>query len=198
MKARRLHRLVGLILLIPFFGWAFTGLVFFLKPGYREAYELLEPKTYPLDTSAPIRSERDWLEVRQLRTILGDHLMVRTLSGWHQLDPVSHQPLASPSEVQIRAVMKDAFTANPQRYGEIARVDGNKVNTNTGVEVTLDWDRMSFQQQGSDTRRIDLLYRIHYLQWTGVKVVDRFAGFVGIALVLLLTTLGVWLAFRRG
>lgn len=56
---------------------------------------------------------------------------------------------------------------------------------------------MSLQQRGSDTRRIDLLYRIHYLQWTGIKILDKVLGFTGLALVLTLTALGAWLAFRR-
>jgi hypothetical protein len=55
---------------------------------------------------------------------------------------------------------------------------------------------MSLQQRGKDTDRIDLLYKIHYLQWTGVKSVDRVVGFVGLMFVLTLTTLGAWLAFK--
>ena len=84
------------------------------------------------------------------------------------------------------------------RYGDVATVNGTKVITNTGVEVTLDWNRMSLQQKGKDTDRIDLLYKIHYLQWTGVKSVDRIVGLVGISLVLVLSFLGAWLAFKRG
>ena len=37
MKIRKLHRIIGLILLLPFFGWAITGFIFFLKPGYAGA-----------------------------------------------------------------------------------------------------------------------------------------------------------------
>ena len=47
------------------------------------------------------------------------------------------------------------------------------------------------------TDRIDLLYRIHYLQWTGIKKLDNVLGMLGIALVIVLTTLGAWLAFKR-
>ncbi len=35
---RRFHRLLGLVLLLPILGWAATGLVFFTKPGYAQAY----------------------------------------------------------------------------------------------------------------------------------------------------------------
>ena len=69
--------------------------------------------------------------------------------------------------------------------------------TDTGVEVTLDWNRVSLQQRGRDTDRIDRLYKVHYLQWTGVKSIDRVLGFVGLSLVLGLTVLGVRLALGR-
>jgi hypothetical protein len=198
MRARTIHRVVGIILLLPFFGWALTGLVFFLKPGYEGAYEVLSPKTYVVDTQVPISPQPGWLELRSFRTILGDHLLVKTRSGWTHLDPQNNQPRPAPSEQDLRILLKDAFVINPQRYGEISSVDGNTVRTTTGVEVTLDWNRMSLQQKGKDTDRIDLLYRIHYLQWTGIKSIDRVVGMTGIALVLILTMLGALLAFRRG
>ena len=68
-------------------------------------------------------------------------------------------------------------------------------NGSTGVVVAIDWNRMSLQQTGTDTKWIDRLYRIHYLQWTGVKSIDRILGFAGITLVLVLTGLGACLAF---
>ena len=45
--------------------------------------------------------------------------------------------------------------------------------------------------------RIDALYRIHYLQWTGYKLVDRLVGLVGLLLLVTLAVLGVRLAFGR-
>ena len=198
MRVRTVHRVVGIILLIPFFGWAFTGLVFFIKPGYAGAYELLSPKTYPLNTQLPISPAPGWQEFRCISTILGDHLLVRTRSGWIHLDPKNNQPRNPPNDEELRKLLKDAFSANPTRYGDITSVKGNTVTTSTGVEVTLDWNRMTLQQKGRDTDRIDLLYRIHYLQWTGIKSLDRVVGLVGLALVLTLTTLGAWLAFKRG
>jgi len=198
MRVRSVHRFIGILLFIPFFGWALTGLVFFIKPGYEGAYEQLDPKSYPMTAGLPITSEPDWLELRYLRTILGDHLLVRTKSGWTQLDPTNKQERNLPSEENLRKLLKDAFTVNPQRYGDISTINGTTVTTNTGVEVSLDWNRMSLQQKGRDTDRIDRLYRIHYLQWTGVKSIDRVMGFVGIVLVLALTSLGGWLVFKRG
>lgn len=198
MRARTLHRIIGIVLLLPFFGWALTGFIFFLKPGYEGAYELLSPKFYPLTSQAAVTPQPDWLEMRQVRTVLGDHLLVKTASGWSNLDPTTQQPRNPPSETELQSLLKEAFVVNPQRYGEIASVNGLTVSTSTGVEVTLDWKRMSLQQKGKDTDRIDWLYRIHYLQWTGYKTFDRVVGMTGIILVLSLTSLGLWLALRRG
>jgi hypothetical protein len=197
MKVRKLHRAIGIVLLLPFFGWAITGLVFFIKPGYAAAYEVLSPRTYPLAGASPINPDPAWLEFRYFRTVLGDHLLVRTDSGWGHLNPMDKQPRTMPSESDMKLLLKDAFSANPSRYGNISRVSGETVWTDTGVEVNIDWKRMSLQQKGKDTDRIDLLYRIHYLQWTGLKRVDKIIGFTGLALVMILTILGAWLAFKK-
>ena len=183
-------------------GWAVTGFIFFVKPGYGGAYESLTVRTYPLERASSIglggqAVPGTWLEYRVFRTILGDHLVVRTAAGWHQVDPRTLQPVAAPSDDQVRRLVSDAFAANPQRYGSIARLDKSVITTDTGVEVTLDWNRVSLQQKGRDTDRIDRLYKVHYLQWTGVTSIDRVLGFVGLSLVLGLTVLGVRLALGR-
>jgi hypothetical protein len=198
MKARTLHRCVGVVLILPFLGWAITGFIFFLKPGYAGAYEILTPKTYPLTGAASISPQSDWLEYRYFRTVLGDHLIARTDKGWMNLNLTDLQPRSGPTQSEIEILLKDAFTANPQRYGNISSISGNTAKTNTGVEVTVDWNNLSLQQRGKDTERIDLLYTIHYLQWTGIKSVDKALGLIGLTLVLLLTMLGAWLAIRRG
>jgi len=197
MTTRTLHRVIGIILLIPFVCWALTGLVFFIKPGYAGAYEVLTPKLYPLNNQLHVSEEPNWLEVRYLRTILGDHVLVRTESGWMTLNPDDKRPRRAATEEETRKLVQDAISVNPNRYGHVVLVNGDTVTTDTGVAVTIDWNRMSLQQTGKDTKRIDSLYRIHYLQWTGVKSIDRIVGFVGITLVLVLTGLGACLAFRR-
>jgi len=197
MRTRTVHRVIGIILLIPFVGWAITGLVFFIKPGYTGAYEVLTPKFYPINNQVRIGEDPNWLEVRYLRTILGDHLLVRTDSGWMNLNPNDKRPRSAATDDETRRLVQDAFSMNPKRYGQIVSVNGNTVTTDTGVVVTIDWNRMSLQQTGKDTKWIDSLYRIHYLQWTGVRSIDRVVGLTGITLVLILTGLGASLAFRR-
>jgi hypothetical protein len=179
-------------------GWAITGFIFFLKPGYSGAYEVLSPKTYPLTGASSISPPSNWLEYRYFRTVLGDHLIARTDKGWLHFNPAEMKQRSEPTPSEIAILLKDAFTANPQRYGDISSISGHTAQTNTGVEIILDWDRLSFQQRGKDTERIDRLYKIHYLQWTGIKTVDQALGLIGLTLVLVLTGLGAWLAIRRG
>ncbi len=197
LHARKFHRVLGLILLLPFFGWALTGLIFFLKPGYKDAYEMLALKTYPLEQKLTLAPDPAWLEIRYLRTVLGEHLLVRTKTGWSQLDPNTMQPQAPPDTAKIKLLLQDACAAHPQRYGNIVSVENNTAKTDTGVEITLDWNRLSLQQKGKDTDRIDLLYRIHYLQWTSISSIDKPLGFIGIVLVMILTMLGIRLALQR-
>jgi len=197
VKTRKIHRVIGVILILPFFGWALTGFVFFIKPGYVGAYEILKVKTYSLANSPTLTVDPAWSEFRYLRTVLGDHLLVRTQADWQQLDPVTKQPRAKPSEAEIRLLLKDAFSANPSRYGEIVSISDSTARTSTGVQVSLDWTTLTLQQQGTDTAWIDLLYKIHYLQWTGFKSVDKAIGFVGLILVMSLTVLGAALALKR-
>jgi hypothetical protein len=194
MKARRLHSLIGLTLLIPFFGWALTGFVFFIKPGYAQAYESLQPRLYLLADSPQVKPDPTWLEFRLVKTALGDHLLARTADRWLHLDPATMRVKDQPDEDEIRRLVTDAISVNPQRYGRVERVSGNTIFTDTGVRINLDWNRLSLQQRGRDTDRIDLLYRIHYLQWTGVEAIDKTLGPAGLILVVALAILGVRLA----
>ena len=198
MTTRAMHRIIGLVMLLPLIGWACTGAFFFLKPGYGGAYELLQVKTYPLETTIAVKPDPSWLEVRVEKTILGDHLLARTSKGWIHVDPRTFEPRAEPSADEIRTLVTDAFSANPARYGSVATVEGNNIATDTGVRVTLDWNRLSLAQRGRDTNSIDKIYKIHYLQWTGIESVDKVLGALGILLTLTLSLLGARLFLRKG
>lgn len=197
MTTRTLHRTLGVVMILPFVGWAITGAVFFVKPGYAGAYEQLAVRTYPLDDSLALKGQA-WREARLLKTILGTHLVVRTDAGWRNLDPATLKIAPVPSQDRLRLLFEDAFTANPDRYGRVATQVDLTARTTTGVDVTLDWNRVALQQHGRDTDRIDMLYRIHYLQWTGIKALDNVLGLLGLVLLVTLTYLGVRLAFARG
>jgi hypothetical protein len=197
VTTRTLHRTLGVVMILPFVGWAITGAVFFVKPGYAGAYEQLAVRTYPLDDSLALKGQA-WREARLLKTILGTHLVVRTDAGWRNLDPATLKIAPVPSQDRLRLLFEDAFTANPDRYGRVATQVDLTARTTTGVDVTLDWNRVALQQHGRDTDRIDMLYRIHYLQWTGIKALDNVLGLLGLVLLVTLTYLGVRLAFARG
>ena len=196
MMIRRLHRVVGVVMLLPLAGWALTGTVFFLKPGYAGAYDLLQVKTYPLESNISIQTDPSWLEARLIRTALGEHLLARTATGWINLNPQTLQPNTKPSPDQIKELITDAISGNP-RYGTVSTVEGNSIATETGVRIELDWNRLSLSQRGKDTDRLDALYKIHYLQWTGLRNVDKVLGAIGIVLVLGLSLLGALLFFKR-
>jgi hypothetical protein len=196
MTIRSLHRIAGLVMLLPFIGWAITGAVFFIKPGYAGAYQQLSVRTYPLDDNLAVRGQA-WREARLMKTILGTHLLVRTDAGWRQLDPATLRIVPQPPQEKLRLLFEDAFTANPDRYGHVATQVDATARTTTGVEVALDWNRLALQQRGRDTDRIDALYRIHYLQWTGQAALDKVLGLAGLVLLVALTYLGARLAFAR-
>ena len=197
MTARAVHRIVGLVMLLPFIGWAVTGAIFFLKPGYGAAYDLVAVKAYPIDAPLSVEANPEWLEVRYLKTILGHHLLVKTATGWQHLDPATRQPRPVPATDQLTALLNDALSANPQRYGHVATVEASAFTTDTGVRGTFNWNRLALTQRGADTDRIDRIYKIHYLQWTGIESVDRVLGAVGLACIVLLTALGLKLFLAR-
>jgi hypothetical protein len=195
MTIRRLHRVIGVVMLLPLVGWALTGAVFFLKPGYAGAYDLIQVKTYPLEPNISIQSDSSWLEARLVKTALGEHLLARTASGWTNLNPRTLQANAQPSPDQITKLITDAISGNT-RYGRVSSIEGNRIATDTGVRIELDWNRLSLTQRGNDTDRLDALYKIHYLQWTGFKNADKVLGATGILLVLGLSLLGAVLFFK--
>lgn len=194
-RTRRIHRWVGLALVLPCGVWAVTGLLFHWKPGWAEAYGSLAIKTYPLE-SRIVEPTGDWHETRRLRSALGEHLLVRTGDGWRQWDPDRDAPRTGPSAAEIRALLDDALAEHPDRYGAIETLDGRTATTSTGVEVSLDWETMRLSQRGRDTRRIDRIYKLHYLQWTGTALGDRVLPIVGLAGLAALTALGLRLWFR--
>ena len=200
MTIRRIHRVIGVAMTLPLLAWAVTGFIFFVKPGYGDAYASIAVKSYPLDAPVSIAPRPDWLEMRALKTALGPHLLARTADGWKEYDPATLSPRDPPDDAALRTLLDDACVNNTQRFGHIAGIersaDGIEAVTTTGIRLSLDWDSLALSQRGADTDRIDFLYRIHYLQWTGFELLDRVLGFAGIVFVIALSLLGVRLFFR--
>jgi|TARA_R110002060_G_C2090406_1_gene97078 hypothetical protein len=197
MKSRKLHKLIGLILVLPMLGWTFTGLVFFIKPGYQGAYEQLSVKTYPLSQPITIIPQDNWQEVRVVKTVLGEHLIVKANNKSQHLDPTTLLAMPEPTTLQFETLINDAFTDNQARYGDIISTDGLTAKTNTGVEVVLNWSSLRLSQQGQDTQLINLLYQVHYLQWTPFKELNQVVGIFGLILLISLTVLGVRIYLKQ-
>jgi uncharacterized iron-regulated membrane protein len=196
MKSRKLHKLIGLTLVLPMLGWTLTGLVFFIKPGYQGAYEQLSVKNHPLSQVLTVTPKKNWQEVRLVNTILGAHLLVKSSHKVEHLDPVSLLDKPAPTKSQFKALLNDAFSDNKARYGDIEHIDGLSAQTSTGVKVTLDWQTLKLNQTGQDTQLINLLYQVHYLQWTPFKGINQVLGIFGLLLLISLTVLGVRLYIK--
>ena len=194
---RRWHRLMGMLLVLPFLVWAVTGVIFHIKPGYGEAYARITPRFYPLREAYEIRPSPDWQSFQVMRTLLGDHLLVRTTEGERRhLSPATLAPMPEPSAADLTRLFEEAIAANPQRYGTLGPLTGTATTTSTGVKISLDWASLTMSQYGPDTRLIDTLYRMHYLQWTGQTTIDRLLPLAGLALLVLMTGSGIRLLFQ--
>ncbi|MCO4798084.1 MAG: PepSY domain-containing protein [Colwelliaceae bacterium] len=193
---KKFHKYLGFIMLLPFVAWAITGVFFYFKPGYQDAYQPLLIKLYPIEKLISLPESSQWLEARQLKTIVGDHLLVKTKQGWQHLSPVSLLPIDKPSTEQITMIVNDAINENTDRYGVIESIDKMLITTDTKVRITLNWERMTLRQQGVDTDFINTIYDIHYLRWTGFKALDQILGVVGLLLVVLLAGIGVLMTFN--
>jgi len=196
MKHRRLHRLIGMIMILPFLAWASTAIFFLVRPGYSEAYAplVLATEAMPARILLP-PIDPAWHELRYLSSVLGEHLLVRNDKGWQHLDARSGEVFPPPDATATRQLLQAAMAADPSRYGEIERLDGLQARSSTGVEISINWHQFSATQVGRDRRWIDRMYDIHYLRWTGFAAFDRAFGLFGLTLLIFMTWTGTRLLF---
>lgn len=184
-------------MLLPFLAWSLSGMVFLLQPGYEQAYEQLPLRQYGLPGPLTIDTRPEWQEVRYIRSVLGEHLLVRLPAGWQHLRATTGEVWPLPGAGEIERLLADAFASNPERYGSIVEVSEARAVTDTGVELALNWATLGISQRGRDSRLIDRIYSIHYLQWTGIAPLDRVLGLAGLSLLIYLTWSGARMAFPR-
>lgn len=190
---------------MPFVAWSLTGLFFLLRPAYEEAYEPLLIKSYPVAGTLQIPVADDWLEYRYLSTVLGPHLLVRTELGWQHLTLPEATSYPMPQKDKLVPLIEDAISENTSRYGSLDSSDFDihstseqaQFFTDTGVEITLDWEKLSLHQRGRDTYWINQIYDIHYLRWTGVSWLDEIVGVTGLILLLIMTVTGFRMLFFK-
>lgn len=192
------HKWLAMIMSVALLIWAVTGWVFLIKPGYEQAYQPLMIKAYPLQPGDSVQPRLDWLEYRILRSVLGLHLLVRTESGWHQIDVETGTVTNLPSALDLQKLLQDAVSANPRRYGLVdgaITVEGRQIMsvTDTATHLSLDWNTLKLRQVGDDTRTIKWLYQLHYLQWSGHKVVDKVVAVTGLIFLVGLVLSGLCL-----
>jgi uncharacterized iron-regulated membrane protein len=203
----RIHRWLAIVLVVPLIIWSVTGLLFHLKPGWSRAYDMLSAER-PLDAlpaaTPDALAQAAGGPVKRLevfgsalgplyRITLADHTLL--------LDATLHarSPL-SVDDARTLAADAIAHSSHAAAYGAIqsARIAGDSVRIET-AGATLDVDRATaaIVQRGPDTDRIDWLYRLHYLSWTGNKTLDKLLAILGLALIWLVMIPGVVLFVRR-
>lgn len=217
---RPLHRAAGLALLLPLLLWIGTGLLFHVKPGWDEAYEsLAAPAPGPLPWERVVFSPAA-LKARGLLdpgpVVLAPH--PSGLVAYYGLsegrgravDGTSGEPLPLASEGAARAFALSAVSASRHAgsYGAIVSVGPAAHRsertgaedpaflflTSGGKRLLVDRVTGEVQQDGDLNERIDLLYRVHDLQWTPWKPLNAALVLVASLLVLLLAGSGARLA----
>lgn len=206
---RRLHRLLGLLLLLPLVAWTVTGLAFHLKPGWAGAYEQLHGfEDGPLDPSAllppadlPVAGEGAAWELGL--TAVGPVYRVSREAGPLLVHAATGTILSPLDRAAVEAIARRASSraAASARYGDVREVlltdREGVVRFAGGAEVRVGRYDLSVAQRGPDTAWIDRLYELHYLQWSGIEAIDRALAPIAIVAVWLLAFTGAR-KLRRG
>lgn len=197
MNRRKIHRLTGIFLLLPFVAWASTAIFFLVRPAYDQAYEQLQVRHQPLPPMLQVSPQDQWQEIRLFSTVLGNHLLVRESGRWQHLNADTLAPWPQPETVDLIRLLDDAFAGNPERYGRVVNVENNTAVTDRGIQIGINWDSMSLSQSGRDTYWINKVYDIHYLRWTGYRPFDQVFGLLGLLVLMYMTYSGARMAFVR-
>lgn len=173
----KLHVYLGLILLLPLSIWGVTGLVFLIKPGYTAAYSPPSIKTLPLEKYFAIPKTANWHEAKYVRSSIGWHLLVEHADGSREhLNPQTLEPWPYPILELVKKLLNESIEVDPDRYGRVESLERQSdryiAQTTTGVTLTLNWQSLELTQTGKDTRFLNRLYRLHYLQWTPNPVLN--------------------------
>lgn len=189
MSWARLHRWLAIAVVAFLVVWTVTGLLFHLKPGWGRAYDMLS-------------IERPGNSVETFDTAIGRLVRTTSESGTQLQDAKWPRMLSPLDESSAKALVLDAVSRSPYHaeYGGIVATvltdHEARFRFGNGATVTIGRDDARISQRGPDTDRIDWLYRIHYLQWTGNKSIDRVLAVLGLLLVWAVMIPGVVLFVR--
>lgn len=207
MAWARIHRWLALGLLVPLAVWSVTGLLFHWKPGWDRAYDqltadrgtVLEPRALVAASELGIAAPR---KLELFDTALGPLWRVTTATGRELHDARTGQRRPPLSTAEARSLALDAIARSPHHaaYGEVRAVEEDAAEVRLrfagGPVVTVGRADARLAQHGPDTERIDGWYRLHYLQWTGHRGVDRALALVGLAWIWAVVAPGMVLFVR--
>jgi hypothetical protein len=206
---RRVHRWLAIVLVIPLVVWSLTGLLFHLKPGWSRAYDQLDPArparpgAVHLERLASALAEQSITHLELFDTAIGPLARVATPRGDELYDAASGTKRSPLPIDAAQALAVDAIARSPHAsdYGAVSRVTSTETSVRlelaAGPVVEVGRNDARISQRGPDTDRIDWLYRIHYLQWTGNRALDRVLAVFGLVLIWLVLIPGVVLFVRR-
>ncbi len=203
-----IHRWAAIVLVAMLVVWSITGLLFHLKPGWSRAYDQLAvTRDEPIDASSvvplaslttPSGTSLRPSSVELFATVLGPMYRVTTADGSSIIDATTGKRRTFTPE-EVTRLVDDAVSRSPfeNRYGAHVGIANDAVKYAGDQVVTFSPATMRLSQEGRDTRRIDWLYRMHYLQWTGNPTVDKVLAIGGLALIWIVMIPGVVLFVRR-
>ncbi|MDQ3369119.1 MAG: PepSY domain-containing protein [Myxococcota bacterium] len=213
MSWARVHRWLGIGLVVLLAVWSITGLLFHLKPGWDRAYDQLSAErrasslqlagVAPVGTLRASAADAAIVRVELFDTALGALYRITTTQGTELVDATTGLPWPPLDAAAARTLASDAITRSPHRdaYGAITDVvldeQVARLRFASGAVVEVGRRDARISQRGPDTDRIDWLYRIHYLQWTGHRGVDRVLSLLGLALIWAVLVPGIVLFVRR-
>ena len=202
------HRWLAIVLVTLLVVWSVTGLLFHIKPGWDRAYDQLSVERRDTQlrmeemTGLQSLGGAPITRIELFDTAIGPLYRARTATGTELFDAKTGR-LRVLDTSDVRTLVADAVSRSPHKsaYGDVVDVkldgDSGRVTLSGGPVVELGLHDARASQHGPDTDRIDWLYRIHYLQWTGNRSVDRWLAVAGLALIWAVMIPGIVLFVSR-
>lgn len=211
MSWARVHRTLAIALVVLLVVWSVTGLLFHLKPGWDRAYDQLAVERQgplslativPASTLEVAVSGAEIQRVSLFDTVLGPLYRVQTTTGSELVGATTGHKRSPLTVAECEALIADAVSRSPYRsaYGGPVTTHGDATTVKVDFRdatVTLGRSDARISQRGSTSDRIDWLYRIHYLQWTGNRTIDRAFAVLGLLLIWAVMIPGIMLFVRR-
>jgi hypothetical protein len=205
----RVHRWLAILLVALLVVWSVTGVLFHLKPGWDRAYDMLTAERRTPISVAQLAS-LDSLDslgsvsrIELFDTAIGPLYRVRTTDATDLVDATTGRTRSPLTADDAHALISDAVSRSSHRaaYGDFKSLTLEETTArahfSSGAVIDLGRRDARISQRGPDTERIDWLYRIHYLQWTGNKTFDRAFAVFGLVLIWAVMIPGLVLFVRR-